>query len=78
MSRHYVTLEQLIAERPFLTERWVRRLVSERRVPFSKVPGSNRLLFDLDDLDALVENGRVEPRTHSSLRSISARRSRAS
>jgi excisionase family DNA binding protein len=41
-----------------LTERWLRRLVYERRVPFHKVGG--RLLFDLEDLDKLAESGRVE------------------
>jgi hypothetical protein len=58
MSRQLVTLQQAVVQRPWLTERWLRRLVYERRVPFHKV--GNRLVFDLADLDALVERGRVE------------------
>ena len=77
MTRHWVTFEQAIIERPFLTERWLRRLVSERRIPFSKVPGSNRLLFDLHEIDALVESGRVEPR-RAPFRSLTSRRSKVS
>jgi excisionase family DNA binding protein len=59
VSRRLVTLPMAIEERPWLTERWLRRLVAERRVPFHKVGG--RLLFDLDDLDKWAEAGRVEP-----------------
>jgi excisionase family DNA binding protein len=58
VTRTLVTLRQAVAERPWLTERWLRRLVYERRVPFHKVGG--RLLFDLEDLDKLAESGRVE------------------
>ena len=57
-SRQLVTLQQAVEQRPWLTERWLRLLVYERRVPFHKV--GNRLVFDLADLDALVERGRVE------------------
>ena len=57
-SRQLVTLQQAVEQRPWLTERWLRRLVYERRGPFHKV--GNRLVFDLADLDALVEQGRVE------------------
>ena len=57
-SRQLVTLQQAVEQRPWLTERWLRRLVYERRVPFHKV--GNRLVFDLADLDAPVEQGRVE------------------
>jgi hypothetical protein len=58
MSRELVTLRQAVEQRPWLTERWLRRLVYERRVSFHKV--GNRLVFDLADLDTLVEQGRVE------------------
>jgi hypothetical protein len=58
MSRQLVTLQEAVEQRPWLTERWLRRLVYERRVPFHKV--GNRLVFDLADLDALVARGRVE------------------
>ena len=42
------------------TTRWLRRQRSERRLPFHKVPGSSKLLLDLNDLDRFVEQGRVE------------------
>jgi hypothetical protein len=45
--------------RPWATERRLRRYVAEHRVQFFKVDG--RILFDLADLDAYVEAGRVEP-----------------
>jgi hypothetical protein len=61
MSRQLVTLRQAVEARPWLSERLVRRLVAERRVPFHKV--ASRLLFDLADLDAFAESGRVEPPT---------------
>ena len=42
-----------------LTERYMRRLVSERRIPYLKV---GRLLrFRAEDLDAYLEQCRVEP-----------------
>ena len=59
MSRQLVTLAQAVEARPWVSERFLRRLVAERRVPFHKV--GSRLLFDLDDLDNLAERGRVEP-----------------
>jgi excisionase family DNA binding protein len=58
MSRPLVTLSQAVEARPWLTERWLRRLVYERRIAFHKV--GRRLLFDLRDLDQLTESGRVE------------------
>ena len=64
-SRHLVTLRQAVEQRPWLTERWLRRLVFERRVPFHRV--GSRLLFDLDDLDTLAEQGRGEPARHLTL-----------
>jgi len=59
VSRRLVTLRQVLDERPWLTERYLRRLVAERRVTFYK-PSPGRLLFDLDDIDKLAEVGRVE------------------
>ncbi len=56
----YRTIPQAVDERPWLTERYLRRLVYERRVPFSKVGG--RVVVDLRDLDLMVRSGRVEPR----------------
>ncbi len=57
-SRRFVTLAQLLAERPWLTERHARRLVAERRIPFYKPAG--KLLFDLDEIDAWTEQARVQ------------------
>jgi hypothetical protein len=61
-SPQWVRLDQLLEARPFLTERWVRRLVFERRIPFAKLGNGPkaRLIFNLDDVDAMVESGRVE------------------
>ena len=53
------TIPQVLAARPWLTERYLRRLVYERRIGYSKVGG--RILIDLMDVDALVASGRVEP-----------------
>jgi excisionase family DNA binding protein len=60
MTRQLMTLPQLLEARPWLTERFVRTLVAERRIPFHKV--GRKLIFDLSDVDALVEAGRVEAR----------------
>jgi len=59
MSRRLVTLPQALEHHPWLTERYLRRLVAERRIPYYK-PSGGRLLFDLADIDALVETSRVE------------------
>jgi hypothetical protein len=58
VSRQLVTLHQATEERPWLTERHLRRLVYERRVPFYKPAG--KLLFDLSELDRWAEASRVE------------------
>ena len=58
-SRQLVSIKQATQERPWLTERFARRLVYERRVPFHKV--GSKVLLDLADLDRLAEAGRVEP-----------------
>jgi len=54
-----VTLKQLLELRPWLTERYVRRLVSEHRVGYFKPAGN--LLFDLGEIDDYVACGRVDP-----------------
>ena len=42
-----------------VTERYMRRLVTDRRIPYFKV---GRLLrFSAEDLDAFLEAGRIEP-----------------
>ena len=53
-----VKLPQLLEQRPWLTERYVRRLVAERRIGFYKV--GNVLVFDTDEIDRLLEAGRVD------------------
>jgi hypothetical protein len=55
----YVTLKQLVEERPYLTERWVRSLVSARKLPHHKLGG--RLLFDLDEVDRTVRGSPPGP-----------------
>lgn len=64
MDQHrYVHLNK-VAEQPgyeWATERLLRRLVYERRIPFSKP--ANRVLIDLDDLDCLLADARTEART---------------
>ncbi|MBA2305115.1 MAG: excisionase [Acidobacteria bacterium] len=57
----YVPLKQ-VPEQPgyeWTSERMLRRLVYERRIPYSKP--ANRVLINLNDLDAMVEESRVEP-----------------
>lgn len=44
-----------------MSVRFVRRLVAERRIPFHKAGTSVR--FAIDDLDAFMQAGRVEPIT---------------
>lgn len=61
MNPRYVALKK-VAEQPgyeWASERLLRRLVYERRIPYSK-PAS-RVLINLDDLDQLVDEARVEP-----------------
>jgi hypothetical protein len=61
MNPRYVALKK-VAEQPgyeWASERLLRRLVYERRIPYSK-PAS-RVLINLDDLDQLIEQARVEP-----------------
>lgn len=53
-----IPLMKVPSERPWVTERKLRRMVAERRVRFYKV--DNRILFDLSDLDAYAEAGRID------------------
>jgi excisionase family DNA binding protein len=58
MSAHAVlTIAQAVEANPWLTERYARRLIHERRIPFHKVGG--RVLLDQADLDELIALGRV-------------------
>ncbi len=66
MSGHeLVSLADAATARPWArsdgkdSTRWLRRLISERRIPYHKVGG--RVLLDLADLDALAAAGRIAP-----------------
>lgn len=48
-----------LAERLGTTERFVRRLVGDRRIAFHKV--GKYVRFDQDDVDDWIARGRVEP-----------------
>lgn len=54
------TLKQTVEANDWLTERYARRLIEERRIPFTKV--GNRILIDQRDIDAYVGANRVEAR----------------
>jgi excisionase family DNA binding protein len=57
----FLTLQQVVEEYPWLTERWLRRAVHEKKIPFYKVGG--RLLFDPAELNQWVRDRHVEPVT---------------
>ena len=64
LGHERTTTEQLIdiaglAERLGVGERFVRRLVNERRIPFLKI--GRHVRFDLDDVEAWISDSRVEP-----------------
>ena len=54
-----IALPKLLETFPWLTERRVRSMVAERRVPHWKV--HNRLLFDPTDFQAMLDAGYVPP-----------------
>jgi excisionase family DNA binding protein len=58
-----LTVEQA-AERLGTTQRFIRRLTQERRIPYTKLGGSKVRIRE-SDLDAFVSNGIVESRTQS-------------
>jgi len=60
--RQLVPLREVPEHRPWASERLLRRLVYERRIPFHKLGNGRcgRVLIDLSDLDTYVERGRVE------------------
>lgn len=64
MNSHYLNVEQA-AEYLNTSVRFVRRLIAERRVAFHKVGSHVRLA--VDDLEAFVLAGRVEPITRESV-----------
>lgn len=52
------TIKQVTVERPWASERWLRRAIYEKRFRYFKVDG--RVLIDLADLDAYAERGQVD------------------
>ncbi|SFJ74903.1 helix-turn-helix domain-containing protein [Amycolatopsis sacchari] len=65
MNTHYLNVEQA-AEYLNTSVRFVRRLIAERRIAFHKVGAHVRLA--VEDLEAFVQAGRVEPITASLMR----------
>ncbi|HVA73119.1 MAG TPA: hypothetical protein VNF71_00965 [Acidimicrobiales bacterium] len=59
-GRRYKSFAQAVADNDWLTDRWLRRAVQERRIPFFKVDG--KLVFDQSELDGYVEAHRVDAR----------------
>lgn len=57
--RHLVSIDDL-AEHLGVSVRHVRRLVSERRIPFHK--WGRLLRFDIDEVNAWLDATRIEPR----------------
>ncbi|MBB4687409.1 helix-turn-helix domain-containing protein [Amycolatopsis jiangsuensis] len=64
MNTHYLNVEQA-AEYLNTSVRFVRRLIAERRIAFHKVGAHVRLA--VEDLEAFVRAGRVEPITRGSV-----------
>jgi hypothetical protein len=61
MTRRTVQLKEVEKEPGYgwATERYLRRLVAERRIPFYKP--DFKIMIDLTDLDTYLEGGRIEP-----------------
>ncbi len=62
-----------LAERLGVSERFVRRLVEERRIPFFKI--GRHVRFDLDDVEKWIRESRVEPSRPVSQRGLAMARS---
>jgi excisionase family DNA binding protein len=54
-----VPLTEVPTLRPWATIRWLRGLISQRRIPYYN-PTGGRVLIDLAELDAFAERGRVD------------------
>jgi excisionase family DNA binding protein len=57
-TRTLVQAKEAQGHRSWATERRIRRLVAEKRIPYYKVGGL--VMIDVADLDAYAEAGRVE------------------
>jgi excisionase family DNA binding protein len=55
----YLTVRQAGAAYPALGERYLRRLISGRRIAFHRV--GRKVLLRSDDIEAFIGSGRVEP-----------------
>jgi len=62
-----------LAERLGVGERFVRRLVEERRIPFFKI--GRHVRFDLDDVEAWIRESKVEASRPVSQRGLAMARS---
>lgn len=62
-TRQLVPLKEVPQHRPWTNERYLRRLVSERRIPFHKMGAERQspVFIDLDDIDVFAESMRVDP-----------------
>jgi excisionase family DNA binding protein len=58
MTRRLIPLRQAAEHWSWATERYPRRLVSERRIAFHKI--GPKIYLDASDLDAYAESARVE------------------
>lgn len=54
-----LTVEQA-AERLGVTPRFIRRLTSEKRIPYVKLGGGSHVRIEEEDIDAFVAAGRIE------------------
>ena len=58
--KRYLTIEEVAAEW-FRSSEWtVRRAVERGVLPFTRVPGTRRMLFDPADVQRLFEENRVD------------------
>lgn len=59
-ARQLRTIRQASEERDWATVRYLKRLITEKRIPYHKL-GNGKVLVDLADLDTYAERGRIEP-----------------
>jgi excisionase family DNA binding protein len=71
-TEHLIDIAGL-AQRLGVSERFVRRLVEERRIPFFKI--GSHVRFHLDDVEQWIGESGVEARRPVSRRSLSTSRS---
>jgi excisionase family DNA binding protein len=68
VTRQLVALKDVPKVRAWATERYLRRIVSERKIAHHKI--GRRVFLDLDDVDRFAESGRVEAVKPTRLRAI--------